>query len=64
MKNLHEIEIKSVRKLRGTLKLYFNPYCEFWTISWTAYLSVQKSDRKVISAKLAAHIIENVLNPF
>lgn len=31
-----------------------------WTISWTPYLTKESSKRKIVSPKLAAHIIANV----
>lgn len=52
--------VKKTTKFNHTIRLYHSKYCNSWTISITPLLTSENTSRRVITPKMAAHIIANI----
>ena len=52
--------VKQVCKFKHTICLYHTAWCDQWTISITPLMTKEGTARRIVTPKMAAHIIANV----
>ncbi len=52
--------VKKVCKFKHTVALYHQEWCDMWTMSITPLMASERTARRIVSPKMAAHIIANV----